>query len=361
MARTRMADLLDLSKLIPVRQVNSLSAQGEQFTMAVLAGVDRSLAESGSTALHKSLHQLLLRMLETSILSHPRISRLIDVWEGIAGTARERIEKHLVEILEDKPDENLVSHVFRCLSGSAAQRGRHSGSHAHYFDDVIDRLASSFSETGNPLRCECCGYHFRAKDVKNDRYVKISEAGFVFERALFPGRSDDPYKPVDRGNGTWTQLSIDHVIPEETLGWSDPDNLELLCMFCNSGKMAYRRPLEGISAFAVGALAEVPVGRPWGILKHQIIISALMAQGGVCCECGRTKREVELTVRPKPPLADSVHGFLPWNLRSVCYVCLAKSDEDELLYVSPANDEGYSLGLSAIELLEDDAEGASTD
>ncbi|NYT32058.1 HNH endonuclease [Rhizobium sp. WYCCWR 11128] len=349
-----MVELIDLSTLIPQGPTDSLSPAGQHVALSHLVDINRALLAQGPSALHDSLRQVLLRLLETSILSHPRISKLIDVWEGIAGSANERIERHLTDILLGKPDESLVRHVFRCLSGSAAQRGRHSGSHAHYFEDVIGRLSTEKLSQRPALRCECCGYHFRKKDMKGDRQAKILEAGFELEGSLFPGRSDDPYKPVDRGKGvTWTQLSIDHVVPEETLGWSDPDNLAVLCMFCNMGKVAYRRPLEGLSAFAVGALAETPRDRPWGVLKHQVIVAALASQGGTCRSCGQSKQQVELTVRPVVPEGNYITGFLPWNLHSVCYVCLANSDDD--VVGSTDQSQSYPLGLSQMEMLEDTA------
>ncbi|WP_376711312.1 HNH endonuclease [Pseudochrobactrum lubricantis] len=322
---------------------------GDQVSLSHLASITRIVEADGESALHKSVHQVLVRMLETSILAHPRISRLIDVWEGIAGTANERIAGHLHQILNHEPDEKLVRHVFRCVSSTAALRGRQTGNHSHFFDDVIDRIVRSRKDGDKSLRCECCGYQFRNRDVKTERYTKIVESGFELERSLFPGRSGDPYKPIDRGNGmTWTQLTIDHVIPEETLGWSDPDNLEVLCMFCNLGKLAYRRPLEGLSSFAVGALAEVPSNRKWGQLKHQVVVAALSALGGTCSQCAKTKSDVELTVRPLLPKDGSINGFLPWNLKSVCYICLA-NEGDELPQLPSAEGLEDTIGVSSLE------------
>ena len=122
---------------------------------------------------------------------------------------------------------------------------------------------------------------------------------------------------------------MDHVIPEETLGWSEADNLEVLCMFCNSGKQAYRRPLEAISSFAVGALADTPHGRNFNQLKLQIVVAALRSQTSGCIACGRPKTEAELTVTPVLGMSDgSMHGFAPWNLKTLCYSCLAALPED---------------------------------
>src|SRR5262249_13183365 len=154
---------------------------------------------------------------------------LIEVWDGVVGTARERIENHLNEILGGPADPDLVTHVFRCISGSAAQRHRHSGDHMYYFDDVLARIRASANVSPAALRCECCGYHFRAKDIANNRVRTVLDAGFIFDKYLFPGRSTDSYKPIIRGkDDSLTRLSVDHIVPQETLGWSEADNLEVL-------------------------------------------------------------------------------------------------------------------------------------
>ena len=325
-----MANLVNFSRSIAVRHVISLAPEGEEVSLSVLATLDAAVQSDGETAVHGALHETLLRLGETHILSHPRIARLIDIWGGIVGVARERIESHLADMLGAPPDPELVTHVFRCLSGSAAQRGRQSGNHAYYLDDILRRLGDG--KSGRALRCECCGYHFRTKDLSQDRVRAVLDAGLSFERSLFPGRANDPYKPIQRGgNDSLTRLSIDHIVPEETLGWSEADNLEVLCAFCNFGKLAYRRPLEAISSFAVGALAEVPRNRSWSTLKHQIVVAALRAQGGECSHCRLTRQVAELTVRPIQRSSDGVmHGFAPWNLRTLCYSCVNALDADDI-------------------------------
>lgn len=326
-----MASLVGFLQPITARHIVSVPPSGEEVPLSVLASLDAAVRANGTTAVHGALHETLLRLGETHILSNTKIARLIDLWDGIVGTARERIKDHLTEMLGASPDDALVTHVFRCLSGSAAQRGRHSGEHMRFFDVVVERLGGAAADTDKALRCECCGYHFRIRDVVQEKVRTVQEQGLVLERSLFPGRANDPYKPIQRGgNDSLTRLSIDHVIPEETLGWSEADNLEILCAFCNFGKLAYRRPLEAISSFAVGALAEVPRNRSWSILKHQIVVAALRCQGGQCNQCARTRREVELTVRPTPRTSDGImQGFAPWNLRTLCYVCIEALGVDE--------------------------------
>jgi hypothetical protein len=337
-----MADLVGFWSLLATRHIVPIPPQGEEVSLSMLASINDAIQSHGKSAVHNSLRETLLRLGETHILANSRMARLIDLWEGIVGSARQRIEGHLLQMLGAPPDPALVSYVFRCLSGSAARRGRGLGGHMHYFEDVLERLAAGVR--GRPLRCECCGYHFRQKDLSTEKFRAVVEAGFLLERSLFPGRANDAYKPIQRGGSqSLTLLQLDHVVPEETLGWADADNLEVLCAFCNQGKLAYRRPLEAISSFAVGALAEVPRGREFSTLKHQIVVSALRSQGGECSVCSRDQREVELTVRPVIRTSDNVlHGFAPWNLRTLCYACMGSLAIDEV-EEDVGNDGGENL------------------
>lgn len=322
-----MADLAAFASSIPVRRLFSLDPNGQEVPLRAIAALDGAVDGSGNTALHCALRELLVRLAETHLLSHPRLVRLIEVWDGIIGTAKERVAGHLEAILGGPPSPELVDHIYRCLAGSAARRGRHRRDHEYYFEDVLRRIATT---ARGELRCECCGYHFRAKDLSNERLRSALEAGLTVEKSLFPGRANDVLKPTQGfKQDSLTRLSVDHIIPQETLGWSEADNLEILCAFCNFGKLAYRRPMELLSVFAVGALANVPRDRGWGGLKHQIVVSTLRAQGGVCCSCERTRLEAELTVRPSPREGDVyMRGFAPWNLRTLCYVCLEDLDDD---------------------------------
>jgi hypothetical protein len=292
-----MADRDSFSRLVASGTVSSLAPTGEQIELLTLARLDALIASDGESAVHWALRETILRLCETHILANPGIAKLIDVWDNILGSAQERITAHITEMLGVEPDSDLVNHVFRCLNGSAARRGRSSGAHQLSLQDVLERLAVDAGGRKS-LRCECCGYAFRYKDLNKDKIRAVLDAGLTLENYLFPGRANDEYKPTQRNEQSFTQFSIDHLVPEETLGWSESDNLQILCMFCNSGKLAYRRPLECISTCAVGALAEVPIGRSFGTLKHQIVVAALRSQGGTCCKCHRTRVVAEMTVRP---------------------------------------------------------------
>ena len=336
-----MPELTEFARRIVARHLTESFPGGEQIPIAALASLDDVVHDHGSTMVHCCIRETLVRLAETHILGHPSIFGLVELWDGIVGTARDRIEVHLVEILGVRPHPELVTHVFRCLSGSAAQRGRQSGAHQPYFSDLLDRVSNS--SPSKELRCEICGYHFRVKDVSNDRARTIRDAGLSFAKSLFPGRSNDSMKPIQRKNDSLTRLSIDHVVPEETLGWSEVDNLEILCMFCNLGKMAYRRPFEAISSFAVGALADAPRGRSFGTLKHQIVVATLRSQGGECARCGRSKCEAEVTVRSVLRAENTVlQGFAPWNLQTLCYTCVSELPEDDM-----DDESSGSAGLDA--------------
>ena len=310
-----------------------ISPEGEDIAFLVLASIDEAISGHGLTAVHSSFRELLLLLGETHILSHPRISRLREIWPGILGEAEMRIERVLTVILGQTPSQALVRYVYRSLNGTAARRKRHAGEHEWAFSGVLDRLRA----TGSDLYCAVCGYRFRAKDIGPDRLISVVDKGFTLERNLFPGRANDPLKPLTRGrdNQSTTRLTLDHVVPEELFGWSEEDNLEIVCGFCNQGKSAYRRPLEALTTFATGALSEIPKSREFTVLKHQIVVAALRSHGGSCYKCRRTKDEIELTIRPVlRPNDSSLQGFSPWNLRSICYICLSDEREE-----SAADDE----------------------
>lgn len=301
----------------------------EAVHLSTLAAIETVVRSHGSSAVHRAVCDTILRLAETHILGHPRIARLIDVWDGIVATAPERIERHLAEMLGVSPAPELVTHIYRCLSGSAARRGRGSREHEYAFEALLQRIVT-VPGSDKALRCECCGFNFRAKDVAKEKIRSVLDVGLTLASSLFPGRSSDPYKPVVRGQEhSMTRLTIDHIVPEETLGWSEADNLAILCMFCNAGKSAFRRPMEAISTFAVGALAEVPPARGFGTLKHQIVVGALRSHSDGCFRCGATRHQAELTVRPATQPADDVlHAFAPWNLDVLCYACVADLLDD---------------------------------
>ena len=318
-----MNTLAELTKAIAEHRLAAVAPEGEEIPLGILVSLTAAIRTDGESMLHGALLDTLQRIAETQILSHPRITELVGIWPGFAGRHEEIVSSALTEILGVKPSHELVRHVRSCLGG-AARHKRSSRRYVNVLPEILDRIKD---EGIQELRCQCCGYHFRSKDIGSKR-MPVVEGLFELADRLAPGRAGDLYKPVQFGkDSSYLSMNIDHVVPLATLGWSEADNLEILCAFCNFGKLAFRRPLEAISTFAVGALSEFPDNREFSSLKHQIIVATLRAQGGSCSNCGSNQREREMTVRPTTPSeVTAMHGFSPWNIRTLCYPCVYSLD-----------------------------------
>ena len=65
--------------------------------------------------------------------------------------------------------------------------------------------------------------------------------------------------------------------------------------------------------------------------KLQIVVAALRSQTSGCAACGRPKAEAELTVRTVLGMSEqSMHGFAPWNLKTLFYQCVANLPEEDV-------------------------------
>jgi hypothetical protein len=318
-------EIIQLIKKVESRVPLRIKESGEAVSFTDILRLIKLVDEDGDTPIHRSIIQILFRFLEVGLLSHPNLLRLSDVWDSIIGYAEERIAENLKQILNEEPPDFLISHVYNCLSGDTVRYNRPDVNLINFIDRLFDQAASY--SVSKELRCRTCGFHFRVSDLINEtnkqRAKKATKKGLILANTLYPGRSSDPFKPIQIGEKSMTCLTVDHIIPRETLGWSSHENLEILCGFCNFGKAAYRWPLEAISQFAVGGLCDFPIGRSFSTLKGIIVVASLRAQSGICCSCGKSKDEVEMTVRPVENMSpNSYHGFSPWNLRTICYPCL---------------------------------------
>lgn len=323
-------ELIQLIRKIEGKVPLQIRESGEVVSFVDILRLIELVDNDGDTPLHKSIIQLLFRFLEIGLLSHPSILRLTEVWDSIIGYAEEQISENLKQILNQDPPEFFVAHIYNCLSGDTVRRNRPNVDLTDFIDRLFEQTA--FSSTSKELRCKTCGFHFRAKDLTNEtnkeRLKKAIKKGLLLTKTLYPGRESDRFKPIQVGDKSMTSLTVDHIIPKETFGWSSHENLEILCSFCNSGKGAYRWPLEAVSQFAVGGLCDFPTSRSFSGLKAIIVVSTLRAQNGICCSCGRSKNEIEMTVRLVQDIPqNSYHGFSPWNLRTICYSCAFDEDQ----------------------------------
>lgn len=318
-------DLIEVLREVEGKMPFRIKESGEAVSFTDILNLIKLVDDHGDTPMHRSIVQLLFRFFEVGLLSHPSLLRLSDVWDSIIGYAEDQITENLRQILNEEPPEFLISHVYNCLSGDTVRYNRPDVNPITFVDRLFEQTASYSGS--KELRCKTCGFHFRVSDLINktnkDRARKATKKGLILANTLYPGRASDPFKPIQIGEKSMTSLTVDHIIPKETFGWSSHENLEILCGFCNFGKGAYRWPLEAVSQFAVGGLCDFPIGRSFSTLKGIIVVASLRAQSGICCSCGKSKDEIEMTVRPiKNMSQDSYHGFSPWNLRTICYPCL---------------------------------------
>lgn len=321
---------LDAIAAIGSRRVFLFKEQNERVEIGTLLRLFSLVTSDGSSAAHGALGEVLCRLIEIALIRDPLLERLVQRWSSLSAQAPSIVKNRVKELTGVEPPDETVRHLVNILGGSATQHGRRVAVYEDFLPEIFQRHA--LQHPRKELRCACCGYHFTAIDLNPQRRLLAEDRELVLADVVAPSRITDTWKPatvqIPAGGGTFrpkpvTGLTIDHVVPEEGLGWAGADNLEILCAFCNTGKMAYRWALEPVSLFGAGGCADYPPGRPLNKLAQTTIVSALMYSGGTCAECGKTTQDVELTVRPVEPVhPEAARGFAPWNLKAVCYGCL---------------------------------------
>ena len=298
-----------------------------------------ALIESdGNSSLHNSINSTLLRLLESSLLHDQKIQRIGSLWDSLGERADLELRSRISELLSVKTEDiplNLIAYLSKLLSGSAFQKGRREINYSDFFDTLVD--ANIRSNKYKRLHCVACGYHFREADLGEERRAIAKDCRAVFATRTEPLRvnNTDKWKPqyivretkFETKKEYLTSLTIDHNVPEEGLGWSDSDNLQITCKLCNNGKMAYRRPLEALSLFAAGGLADYPLDRPWNTFKQCIVSFTFEFFERKCSICRSPAKLRELTVRPRKHTDETSEvstSFAPWNFSSICYDCLPK-------------------------------------
>lgn len=315
---------------IPKREISGGGGPHEAMSYAQLLDLSKVVEAHGSSSVHVAIRELLLRLLETSLLHDRSLQTLMRRWNALSGQAHDIVRDRLRELCTvATPPEEVVDYLVKLLGGTAARLGRRTSDYGQYLPSIFEQAAACHPRA--ELRCTSCGYHFRAEDLGAERRNLAKAAGLMFSREWRPERKEnrDPWKPLftpgrDSRKTFYTQLTIDHIVPEEGLGSSEPDNLAVMCNFCNAGKMAYRRPLEPLSLFAAGGVSDFPPGREMNRLMHVIVVSSFSLYGGRCTVCGAQGGDGELTVRPsKRGGHEALAGLAPWNLSSLCYDCLS--------------------------------------
>lgn len=260
---------------------------------------------------------LLLRALETHLLADNELLAIARYPGRFLGAEDELITKRLHQLLGISPPKSAVTYFRKCLTGHSAQHGSKAPISLPTVERVFERAVAENGE--KELRCEVCGYHFRRIDMGKDRQELVDDLGIALSKALHPKRRDDELKPTHKQK--MTELQIDHLVPEEGFGWTDPDNLQVTCGFCNSGRLIFRRSYEPVSTMIAGSLSILPEGKEHRFLRQVIIVSQFLEKAGKCEVCDQTISGEELTVRLKRKSSGSEKWFVPWNLEVVCYSC----------------------------------------
>jgi 5-methylcytosine-specific restriction endonuclease McrA len=310
-----------LLELVATQELPSPLEVDEQLLSDALV-MATSLAGKRREGFRRALLEGLLRVIEMHVLADDDLMHLSQYWDSYLGRERDIIAQRVQALLGTTPPTRLIEHIRSCLEVQAWKvRDRRSVSVE--FQSLLFRRVADLHPR-RELRCELCGYHFREEDLGEARRLLVADAELRLAASLDPRRKEDPLKPTvtvgDRAISL-TQLTIDHVVPVAGYGWTEIDNLRVICQFCNGGKFSYRRPLEPLAPAVAASLMGFPLNRAHTPLRQVVVASAIAAAGRRCIQCGRTIHDVELTVRLRPAADQHRFWFVPWNVDSKCYDC----------------------------------------
>ncbi len=300
-------------RLIPENDVTTDTAGGEIDATSLLAWV-ATIQHIGNGNLNLALVHVLLRTVETFLLADNALLNIARYPHAYLGRADQVIRSRVEELFGVAPPESLVSHLRKCLTGHMARVGQKAVITARQVSELFRHVAATHPR--RELRCSVCGYHFQANDVGSTRRDLADAAELVFAPDYDPGRLNDEMKPQD-----YSRLEIDHIVPEEGLGWDGLDNLQIACQFCNNGRLIFRRPLEPVSTMMAGALSAFPPSRTHRMTRQVIVVAALRGAGFQCSKCEATTHDRELTAQLRDNGSPSRLWCVPWNLEVTCYRC----------------------------------------
>jgi hypothetical protein len=325
-----------LNKIFPVPRSKPDEKRLDLYFDELLYLINLIDSASGGPV-HDALRSLLLRLVEVGLLHDAQILKIGNFWTALGDAAKPRLKKRLEEILgceESSLPPTLIEYISKVLQGSALQRGRREVDYNDYFRDVLEKHLEE--KESRELRCKICGYHFMEADLGHERRRIAYDLDVIFALNVHPLRDAnmDMWKPlrIDKGDGDstrfLTKLTLDHIVPEEGFGWSEPDNLEIVCQLCNQGKMIYRHPLEAISLFAASGVSDYPENRGWSQLKQSTVAFTFELYDRRCWSCDRNSLFSELTVRRRvlsKGKSTKSEAFAPWNMVCLCYHCSGSS------------------------------------
>jgi 5-methylcytosine-specific restriction endonuclease McrA len=322
--QTRNKSIEALFKEIASLASEGISSTGRSVMISDAIDIYESILSSRLNPLTGALRVVVSRFIETCILSDPVCDKLIQRWSSVGNDAERILQEHITQITGVRPGQDLIQFILRILRGSAAQRGRRTAS----YEGFLPALMKSLVDSGQTeLRCQNCGYHFKESDLSLQRANIARSEGLQFADRWHIRRANnsDLLKPTNTPRQSLTGLTIDHIVPEEGLGWTTLDNLQILCSFCNSGKLIYRRPLEPISLFVAAGLYDYLGDREMNRVLQSIVVSSFAFNENKCAYCSKPVSSVELTAqRVKDYDAGQTRTCAPWNFRSVCYECVLR-------------------------------------
>jgi hypothetical protein len=279
----------------------------------------------GSEDVAEAIEQINCRIVETRLLSDQRIREIAGFWELYLGRQEQMIRERLVELGVVTNLDELTRHLFE-LIGSYSSRTGETGSITPVSEYGLFEAYTSRSASPE-LRCECCGYHFRERDLNPRRLAIAASLGLGFAECIHPKRLLDEFKPtsISTRDDAYLQMEIDHDVPWAALGRPDADNLRVLCRLCNRGKGLFVYSLESLSmSVATSLLHSYRIDEKYRLLVS--VVSALRYADGVCALSGAKVSNNELTVRlRKRNQATDSEWLVPWNLEVVSYDAVCDS------------------------------------
>lgn len=272
-----------------------------------------SLLNEGTVV--NSFQDLYKKTIITKILCHKDIKEIALYWNLYLGRHLEIIRERLVLIGIKKPTEQLVIEVKRRLQ---SQYARASKKRSFTLQTERDLFENYHRKRGVQLRCEICGYHFREQDLSPQRLAIAEEYNFQFAYLINENRLNDQYKPFDDGSGEqkMLKLEIDHEVPVSFLGSYDPENLLILCYFCNRGKYHYTYPAEALPSFLNYTIASEYDRNNEPAYLMTTVVSAFRIANGMCTATRVSNKEDELTVITDQSKMGEIG---PWRFRVVSY------------------------------------------
>lgn len=287
----------------------------DELTDSIDVGeLERSVAavagEDVLTVIQNGYMATLLRILETSLVSHPGMVSLIRTPGVYLGREETEVRKVLQSAGVHDADPEVIDFFIKIIRGRVAHMTSKMSVDHRVFAEVL-RLRY---ESGVDLRCADCGYHFLANDMGQDRLEEARNLGAQLAETTPPERFRDPWKPA---KSEYRTLTVDHILPEAALGPGIPQNLRVVCGFCNLRRQIARRQLETLGSRVSSSLLAMAGGirGQWAI---EMAVYFALTQWRVCSECGEDSSSVELTAIPRSG-SHKWTGVLPWQLRVCCY------------------------------------------